>query len=214
MGCPMPYANDVGAESRVDVAFLLRGISDEYWNSTLKYQANNLMLRFPRESSVGFNVDTIHEAILGDMDTDLLAEIIGRELVSRLCRGLAAHAGLSLDLKFCSIELLPGRPMRVLRMTASGSDVTSIYAWLIARLPPNRLEKPPAAETFGPWDWGGNLDSIVRLTIPTEAKGISGYSMIFREMSTDGFIAKAMFMSLKHLDRYYQGSSSGEELRH
>ncbi|MET4085627.1 hypothetical protein [Bradyrhizobium sp. S3.5.5] len=72
----------------------------------------------------------------------------------------------------------------------------------------------PAAETLGQWDWGGNLDSIVRRTFPSEGKGISGYSMIFREMSNDGFIAKAMFMSLRHLDKYYQGSSPGEGLRH
>jgi hypothetical protein len=210
----MPHVHDAGAESRVDVALLLRGISDEYWKSTLKHQASNLMLGFPQNGSVGFNADIIREAILDDMDADLLTQIIGRELVSRLRRGLAERAGLSLDLKFCGIEVLPVRPMRVLRMTASRGDVASIYSWLVGRIRSDRLEKPPAAETFGPWDWGGSLDSIVRLTFPSEGKGISGYSRIFQEMSNDGFIEKAMFMSLRRLDRYYQGSSPGEGLRH
>lgn len=214
MGCPMQQTHDACTEGRVEIALLLRGISDEYWKSTLKYQGSNLMLRFPRDSSVGLNADIIREAILGDMDTDLLSEIIGRELVSRLRRTTAVHARLSLDLKFCGIEVLPVRPMRVLRITASRGDVASIYAWLLARIPAGHRDKPLAAETFGHWDWGGNLDSIVRLTFPSEGKGISGYSRIFQEMSNDGFIEKAMFMSLRKLDRYYLGSSPGEALRH
>ena len=148
------------------------------------------------------------------MDTDLLTQIIGRELVSRLSRGLAERVGLSLDLKFCGIEVLPVRPMRVLRMTASRGDIASIYSWLVGLIPSDRLGKPPAAETFGPWDWGGNLDSIVRRSFASEGKGVSEYSRIFLEMSTDGFVAKAMFMALRHLDRYYHGSSPGEGLRH
>ncbi|WP_426434045.1 hypothetical protein [Bradyrhizobium genosp. P] len=127
---------------------------------------------------------------------------------------MAAYAGLSLNLNFCGIEVMAGRPMRVLRMTASSSDVASIYAWLLPLLPSNRSEEPSAAQTFGPWDWGGNLDSIVRRTFPSERKGISGYATNFREMSNDGFIAKAMLMSLRHLDKYYRGSSPGEGLRH
>ncbi|WP_426434046.1 hypothetical protein [Bradyrhizobium genosp. P] len=83
----MPQADDARTDGRADIALLLRGISDEYWNSTVKFQASNLMLRFPQEGCVGFNADVVREAILLDMDRDFLSEIVGREMVSRLRRG-------------------------------------------------------------------------------------------------------------------------------
>ncbi|WP_354075736.1 hypothetical protein [Bradyrhizobium sp. S3.5.5] len=121
----------------MDVALLLRGIFDDSWQSTLKHQASNLMQYFPQDGSVGLNADIIKEALLSDMDADLLSDTIGRELASRLRRSTADLAGLSLDLKFRGIELVPGHPMRVLRMTASASDVAAIYSWLHALIPIN-----------------------------------------------------------------------------
>ncbi len=153
------------------------------------------------DAALGLGItEVVRQATIPEMDMDLLSEIIGREFTARLGRAIAANAGLTFDLRFRGMEVTGVRPIRVLRMTASGSDVASIYSWLVARIPADRLEKPAAAETFGQWDWGGNLDSVVRLSFPGEGKGVSAYWSIFRAMSHDAFIAKAAVMAMRDMD--------------
>lgn len=201
-------------EEQMELAMLLRGIADENWRLAHARNVDELLAHFPIGGCQGLSGEIVREGLVGDMNQEVLANIIGGEFTSRLVRGLSAHAGIHLDLRFQSLETLPFKSMRVLKMTASTRDVASIYAWHLARMPKSDRPKAPAAETFGPWDWGGNLDSIVRNSFPEERRGLSGYFGILRGMSNDGFIGKAMLMALRQLDKYYQETGSGMGRRH
>jgi hypothetical protein len=197
---------------RTDVAMLLRGISDEDWRWLHGRNVEELLTRFPIGGGHGLSGEIVREGLVGDMDPEVLANIIGREFTARLARGLGIHADIHLDLRFRRLETLQYKSVRVIWMTARAEDVASIYAWCLARM--RKSDEPRAAETFGPWDWGSHLDSIVRNTFPEGRRGLSGYFGILRGMSNDGFIGKAMIMALRQLDKCNQEIGSGLGRRH
>lgn len=88
-----------------ELTLLTNEIHDEVWVAAFEHGVDRLMLDFSNYDTQGPDHLLIREALVADMDDQVLLDTIGREFTHRLRREIERGAGIELDLRYSEMNL-------------------------------------------------------------------------------------------------------------